>query len=274
MKKRLLLLTILGGFLLSGCRITIGNKVIKLFEKDEKQENNNQNNNNNNQQGENGGNQQGGEGEKKDYIMREYGDYKLAENVVDGGRYLLGIHRTHGANEGQTRFFNGDYHRDGNKAYSFYLGTSQSVDNDVSFAAEIEVNFVNETEFTMKVHAEGKVWDNKYIGLYPAKGTSRFTISTCLLDTLDQKTFNVVNGTNESQVTSEDVITTYKYFDKVDDTEVKTIAATYCYSDAGDTEPTQKFFGTSADYISFDVKSYPEAIDYEQYDLAHLYVHK
>ena len=270
MKKRLLLLPILGGFLLSGCKITIGNKVISLFEKDEKQnnqENNENNNNNNNQQG-------GGEQEENKYIVREYGDYKLAEKVENGGKYLLGIHRTQGVHEGEMRFFNGDYHRDGNKAYSFYLGTSESTNYDTSFAAEIEVEFVNDTEFALKVSAPGKVWDGKYIGLYPAKATSRFTISTCLLDSLDQKTFHVVNATTESDVTSEDVITSFKYYDKVDDVEVKTIAATYYYEAAGDAEATQKFFGTSGDYISFDVQSYPTAIDYEPYDLAHLYVHK
>ena len=38
MKKRLLLLPLLGTFLLAGCEITIGNKTFKLFEKDNKEQ--------------------------------------------------------------------------------------------------------------------------------------------------------------------------------------------------------------------------------------------
>ena len=38
MKKGLFLLPLLGGFLLAGCQITIGNKTFKFFEKDEKKE--------------------------------------------------------------------------------------------------------------------------------------------------------------------------------------------------------------------------------------------
>ena len=38
MKKSLFLLPLLGGFVLSGCTITIGNKTFKLFEKDKQEE--------------------------------------------------------------------------------------------------------------------------------------------------------------------------------------------------------------------------------------------
>ena len=42
MKKSLVLLPLLGGFLLAGCTITIGNKTFKFFEKEQKQEQNQQ----------------------------------------------------------------------------------------------------------------------------------------------------------------------------------------------------------------------------------------
>ena len=58
MKKRLILLPMLGGLLLSGCQFTIFGKTIKLFEKDNKSEKGSNEGSNNNQ----GGNESGSHG--------------------------------------------------------------------------------------------------------------------------------------------------------------------------------------------------------------------
>ena len=74
MKKRILLLPVLGAFLLSGCKIVIGNKVIKIFEKKESENQENQNNNNNNNNQPSGGEQE--EEIDTPILKEEFGDYE------------------------------------------------------------------------------------------------------------------------------------------------------------------------------------------------------
>ena len=276
MKKRLFLIPLVGGFLLSGCTFKLFGTTIRLFEKNTPQEENNEDT---------------PEEEALPTIMREYGDYKLAESLVDGERYLLGNYRRSGDHMGEMRFFNGKYHTDpskeaGHQEFSFYLGTQAAEDGDTSFAAEVEVNFVNDNEFTLKVHSPGNVWDNCYIGLYPSKAMSRYVISTCRLESLDQTTFTVVDGngkdndkiTTEYEVTPDEIFTKYKFFNEypLDNVmkEVKAAGIEYQYEENDEESALPKFFGTSGSYTSLDVQSVPTAIDPDAYDLAHFYVHK
>ena len=279
MKKKLFLLPLIGGFLLAGCQIKIGDKVINIGgggkDKDTSTD---------------GGNKE--EEPELPTIMREYGDYKLAETIEDGGRYLLGNFRRSGDHAGEMRFFNGSYHKDpskpaGKQDFSFYLGTDAAVDGDTSFAAEIEVKMLENGEFNMLVHAPGKVWDNCYIGVYPGKGISRHVISTARLTSPNQKTFTVVDGNGkqfddemkyEYEVTPEELFTSFKFFsDYTVDGEAKEVKAPgieYQYVENDEEEPLPKLFGTADNYVSLDMKSAPDAVDPNIYDLAHFYVHK
>ena len=263
MKKQLFLLPLLGGLLLTGCKITIGNKTIYLFEKkSEKQQ------------------EQQKEGEKQDdkeklpdNFCEEFKGYKLAREVKDGGRYKLGVYRQ---KENLMRFVNGDYHRDSKGYYPFYMATvAGNEENCMENAAEIEVKFVGNDEFTMQVFAEGQVWHQKYIAVYAASSSfGNQVMSIALLDTPDQTSY-----TNpKDSKTFTDLTSHFKFYTEFNDTVAYAPAAPFQYPDV-DEEIVPKFMGTGhasegADYTSVDCKSYEAALDYENYDLAHLYEKK
>ncbi len=259
MKKQLFLLPLLGGLLLTGCKITIGNKSIYFFEKKGKE-----------QEQEN----KEDEGEKlPDNFCEEFRGYKIARNVEDGGRYLLGVYRQ---KEDLMRFANGDYHRDSKGYYPFYMGTvAGNEDGVMTKAAEIEVKFVNDNEFTMQVFAEGQVWHQKYIGVYAASSSfGNSVMSIALLDSPDQTSYT----DPKSSKTYQNPTSHFRYYEKYNDVLAYAPAAPFQYPDV-DEELVPKFIGTGhasegADYTSMDCKSYETALDYESYDLAHLYVKK
>ena len=275
MKKHLFLLPFLamGSMALSGCYLDLG--FIKFGEPPTKKTEEPE---------------EGGEEEKKKEItiMEEYGNYKLATSIQAGKRYLLGSLRTLDVRDGEVRFFNGNYHVGDDpsdtasygKRYSWYLGTSVATNGDLSFAAELEAEAAGNGEFYFKVHTTASnPWNNKYVGLFPTKATSRKVLSFALLDTPTSTTFTCVDDvkykdTGGTQVQSSDtVISKFKYFEKYgpNDTTIKTLGFEFQYTDAGDVEPVAKFFGTEGKYTSFDCKSFESAMDPEVYDLAHLY---
>lgn len=276
MKKRLLLLPLLAGFALTGCTITLFGKEITIGKDDSKK------------------------GQIPDIpntpvtppkdipIMEEYGNYKLAESVVAGKRYLLGSKRTIDVHEGEIRFFNGNYHvgddpddaKSYGKRYSHYLGTTAAQNGDLSFAAELEAIDAGNGMFHFKVHTtEENPWNEKYLGVYPSKGYSNNVLSFCLLDTPESKTFTSVDDFKYAssggsiEVTSQVVISSFKYYTTYGDDArpIKTIGFEFQHTDAGDVSPVGKFFGTQGQYSSFDCKSYDTAMDPDVYDLAHLY---
>lgn len=256
MKKQLFLLPLLGGLLLTGCKITLGNKTIYLFEK--KPSNSEK------------------EGEKEDALpdnfCEEFRGYKIARSVKDGGKYLLGVYRQR---ENLMRFANGDYHRDDKGYYPFYMGTVAGTDSEVmSKAAEIEVKFVGENEFTMQMFCEGQVWNRKYIGVYAASSSfGNSVMSIALLDSPDQTSYTDPKSNKTYTPSSH-----FKYYTEYNDTVAYAPAAPFKYPDV-DEEIVPKFLGSGhasegADYTSMDCKSYETALDYESYDLAHLYEKK
>ena len=256
----------MGGLLLTGCKITLFGKTFYLFEKEPAKE----------------------EPEVKLPIplMEEYGEYKLADSITAGTRYLLGIQRTFGSNKDQVRFFNGNYHEDNNGYYSFYMGTTQAKNGDTSFAAEIEAEDAGNGEFYFKVYTEDEElpWNNHYIGVYPSITTGKKpTLSLALLETPTSKTFTQCGYTKEGgqvdeEVTFDTVISKFKFFNQYDERTVKAPGFTFQHSAKDEDQPCAKFFGTSADFISFDCRSEkdPEipALNPTLYDLAHLYVKK
>ena len=271
MKKRLLLLPIIGAFMLTGCRLTIGNKTIVFLEKKSKennQENNNQQNNNNNEQ-----NEQNTEDEVDAPVLKEeFGDYKLAKSVQDGKKYLFGVYR----HEYEImRFFNGDYHRDGDAYYPYYMNTTE---NTVEGAAEVELHMIDAASgtFSLQVHASGKVWDNKYIGIYPAKTSGKKPVMSIALLADPQQTSYFIPDENGDPTTTaaEAPCGIFKFHDEVMKAKTYAPAISFQHSEAGDTEAVPKFFGTAGSYTSIDCKSYEEAILGSVYDLAHLYEHK
>ena len=202
-------------------------------------------------------------------LMEEYGDYKMASSVVAGREYLLGSKRTQGLHDGEVRFFNGNYHigddeedeKSYNKRYSHYLGTTKAENNDLSFAARLEAVDAGNGEFSFIVHTtdESLPWNNKYLGVYPSKATKNYVLSFCLLDTPDSKTFISVDDNKyassdgELEVTSNTVFSKFKFYTTYqDERPIKTIGFEYLYDDAGDTEEVAKFFGTEGDYSSFN----------------------
>lgn len=252
MKKQLFLLPLLGGLVLTGCQIKIGNKTIKFFEKKSSDQNSSDTSG----------------FEWPANFLPEFQGYKIATEVKDGGRYLLGVYRTR---EDLIRFANGDYHRDGNNFFPFYMGT---VAGTTQGAAEIEVKMKSADEFTMQVFAEGQVWHQKYIGVYAASSSfGNSVMSIALLDTPDQTSY--VDPKDHKTWT---VSSTFKYYTTYNETMAYAPAAPFQYPDI-DEEKVPKFLGTGhasegADYTSMDCKSYEVALDAESYDLAHLYEKK
>ena len=259
MKKQLFLLPLLGGLLLTGCKITIGNKTIYIGEK----------------KGSNNEEKKTEEDTNKlpDNFCETFKGYQLARSVKDGGRYKLGVYRQ---KEDLMRFVNGDYHRDSKGYYPFYMATVAGNESDVmEKAAEIEVKFVGNDEFTMQVFASGQVWDQKYIAVYSASSSfGNQVMSIALLDTPDQASY-----TNpKDNKTFTDLTSHFKFYTVYNDVTAYAPAAPFQYPEV-DEEKVPKFMGTGhanegADYTSVDCKSYEAALDYESYDLAHLYEKK
>ena len=248
MKKQLFLLPLLGGLVLSGCTIKIGNKTIKLFEKK-------------------------GSGESvewPDNWCAEFQGYKIATEVKEGVRYLLGNYRVR---EDIMRFANGDYHRDDKGYYPFYMGT---VAKTVEGAAEIEIKFTNkeEGEFSMQMFCRGQVWHQKYIGVYAAESSfGNQVMSIALLDSPDQTSYT--DPKSNKTYTPSGVFKFYKEFDGM---MAYAPAAPFQYPDR-DEEKVPKFFGTGHasegdDFTSMDCKSYETALLADDYDLSHLYEKK
>ena len=266
MKKRLFLLPLLGGFLLAGCEIQIGNKVIKLFEKETKEEEKKEENTKQNEQEEQGGEEEQGSGNAP-VIKEEFGDYKLAKSVEEGGKYIIGVYRS---KLDYMRFFNGDYHRDAGNFFPFYMGCG--AEDDVSCAAEVTVHFVNENEFTMQVSTSDASlpWNGKYIGVYSAtSGYNNQVMSIALMDSPNQTSYTDPKSGKTTDLPS----ALFKYHVSCNDQTVYAPAADYKYEGL-DEEKVPKFLGTAGDYVSIDCKSYEVATDGNEYDLAHLYVHK
>ena len=176
------------------------------------------------------------------------------------------------------RFFNGDFHRDNRGYYPFYMGTGTEdvVDEDsLAAAAEVEVEMHENNEFALKVHAEGKVWDGKYIGVYSAiSGYSNKVMSIALLDSYDQTEYRVPDEDgNPSGDPTDTPKGLFKFFTTCNDETVYAPAVEYLHEDV-DEAAVPKFLGTAGEYVSIDCKSYDYATDGTMYDLAHLYEHK
>ena len=206
-------------------------------------------------------------------FLKEFKGYKLAREVKDGGRYLLGVYRQ---KEDLMRFANGDYHRDSRGYYPFYMATVAGNEEDVmSKAAEFEVKFVGNDEFTIQVFCEGQVWHQKYVGVYAASSSyGNQVTSIALLDSPDQTSY-----TNpKDNKTFTDLTSHFKFFSEFNEVKAYAPAALYQYPEV-DEEKVPKFMGTGhanegTDYTSIDCKSYEAALDYESYDLAHFYEKK
>ena len=261
MKKQLLLLPLLGGLLLSGCKITLGNKTFYLFEK----------------KGSNNEEAQEEELELPDHILGEFRGYKLARKVKDGGRYLLGVYRI---KENLIRFANGEMHADNKGKYPFYMETNSATVEDV---AEVEVKMVGNDEFTMQVFASGKDWDKKYIGIY--NGLSIYdkqVVSIAMLDSTDQTSYTCTAPDkygNPKTETYTDFVYKFKFIKDFEGTLMYTPAAYAAFKNLEEEEATPKFMGTGhassgPDYTSIDSKNTYEAMDPETYDLVHLYEKK
>lgn len=248
MKKRLFLIPLTAGFVLTGCKVTLFGKTFTFFEK-----------------------KGSTDVELPQNFLKEFQGYKLATSVKDGGRYLLGVYRV---NEDLMRFANGDYHRDGNKYFPFYMAT---VAGTTEGAAEIEVKMVGNDEFTMQVFASGQVWDQKYIGVYSAESTyGNSVMSIALLDSPDQTSYTDPKDSK----TSDNVSAKFKFYTTYEEMPAYAPAAPFQFPDI-DEEKVPKFMGTGhntsdgePDYTSIDCKSYDIALNSELYDLAHLYEKK
>ena len=208
-------------------------------------------------------------------FLKEFQGYELATSVKDGEKYLFGVYRSQ-RNYDVINFASGDYHRDSKGYYPFYMGVNAG--GTVEGAAEIEIGMINSKEFTMKVVAPGKVWDGKYIGVYAAVSSyDNKVMSIALLDSPTQKSYE----DPKSQKTYTSLCGTFQFFKKYDGKVAYAPAAVYAYPDL-DPEPVPKFFGTDyvsqesldkgeAEHNAIDCKSFEAALDYENYDLAHLY---
>ena len=251
MKKRLLMLPMMAGLLLSGCKFTIFGKTITLFEPASDTPS-----------------------DLPENFKVEFEGYKMATKLKDGGQYVLGVYRI---NENLMRFADGNYHSDKNGQYSFYLGTTTEVEK----AAIVEATSLGNGEFSLKMIARGTPWHNKYIGVYSAESSyANKVMSIAPLDELDQTTFTVTNKKTTSQVTAT-TSTHFKYYKTYEDMPAYSVAAMYQHEGVDLEGAVPKFIGTGhnqsdsePDYTSMDCKSYEVALSLDSYDLAHLYEKK
>jgi len=272
MNKRLFLLPLLAGFALSGCTINLFGQEIAIGEDDSSSSVKPKPTPTPTPTP----TPSGGD-EEEDHtprLMEEFGDYKLAKEIHEGD-YILGAYRW---NEEIMRFANGDYHRDANGYYPFYMGT---VGGTTEGAATVHVHFVNDDEFTMQLSCDASLpWNNKYIGVYAAESSfGNYVMSVGLLDDPYQEEYtDPKSGKVYKDKQAPKGI--WKYYEELNDQKVYAPAAMYLYEDI-DSEAVPKFLGTGHkskqslqredDYTSFDCKSYEIATDGIQYDLAHLY---
>ena len=251
MKKRLMLIPLLGALALTGCDFFTG-----LFNKSDKAIK-----------------------ELGNSVLKEFKDYKVVTKIKDGGEYLMGVYRK---NEDIIRFANGDYHRDAKGYYPFYLGT---VGATTEGAATVKVKFEDKTTFSLQMSAPGQVWDGKYIGLYPSHAISRDVVSVALLDSPTQKVYNTITNHQDNNKTSQQVkcYGLFTWFAYYDGKPACAPAITLLHPDT-DVDPVPKFLGTGHnpnmetdgqdDYTSMDAQSYETALEVDAYDLMHLYEKK
>ena len=247
MKKRLLILPLLGGLVLAGCTW----EDLMFWKKK-------------------------GGSSIPEYIKTEFEGYKLAKSVKDGGEYILGVYRTQ---EGKMRFVNGDYHSDSKGSYPYYMATT---DNTTTGAAKVKVKMLDKKNFTLQVIAPGHDWDTKYIGMYPGTGKggggTNAVMSLAPLDSPDQASYT---EPTDSSKTYTDLVAKFQYFENYANEVCYAPAALYKDTRVGDEEAVPKFMGTGHnpdtsqdDYTSVDAKTYHVALDSGAYDLAHLYEKK
>ena len=198
--------------------------------------------------------------------------YKRVDNPTDGGKYLLGYYDFVTK---KMRFANGDYHKDDKGTYPYYLATT---DNTATGAAEFQVDYVSEDEFTIHVTCSdsSKPWNNKYFGVYAATSShanSVFSIAPC--DDLNEQ-YTDLGGTKH------DVLGVWKFYQNatVDGVtyQVNTIGAELVHPDS-DTDPVLRMFGckcydgynkTASGYVSIDCSAQSSCVATD-YSIAHLY---
>ena len=213
-------------------------------------------------------------------FLKEFQGYELATEVKDGERYLLGVYRV---KEDLIRFANGDYHRGIDSQthqeswFPYYMGT---IGGTVQGACEVEVKMVGNNQFTLQVFADGLAWHEKYIGVYGAvSGYDNKVVSIGLFDNPTQKTYtDPKTGKYYSSVA-----TKFEFYTEYNGTTAYAPAAPYLY-EGKDEEATPKFLGIGhaseqtiqeeGDYFAIEGKSFEGALDYEAFDLAHLYKKK
>ena len=198
-----------------------------------------------------------------DIPYRRFENYKCVEEVKEGGRYLLGVYKN---SDQKIRFITGDYHRDSNGPWSYYMATTE---NTLEGAVEVEAHYVTPTEFTLKVIAPDMVWDNKYISFYPGTGYYARIPSIVGLDNPGDKDFTVYSGDKIEEKTGVYTVSKFTYCQFYDEHFVETIVANYPVT----TENNKAFdilVGTSGDYTSVDSKRADIAFD-SDYTIAHLY---
>lgn len=211
--------------------------------------------------------------------LKDYKGYTIATKVKDGGEYLMGVYRK---NEDLIRFANGDYHRDSNGFYPFYMAT---VGATTEGAATVKVKFHTDKKFSLQLSCPGQPWDGKYVGFYPAKASKNWVSSVALLEDPTQKVFDTIpykdkDGQHASE--QKNCYGLFTWFDYCEGMPVCAPGITYQHPEL-DEEQVPKFMGTGHnanvskgedDYSSIDAKNWEAATDNEAYDLMHLYEKK
>ena len=252
MKKRLFLLPLIGGLLLSGCSVDD----LMFWKK------------------------KVSDSDLPANTLKEFGGYKIATSIKEGKRYLLGAYSHRGD---LMRFISGDYHRDAAGFYPFYMGT---VEATTQGAAEVEVKYTNKSkgEFSLQVFCSDTSlpWHGKYIGVYAAESSYQNKVmSIALLDDPKQKTYIDPKSNKEVGNKTSGI---FQFYDKYEDLPAYGVAAPYEYPEV-DPEPVPKFLGSAMvtdqdwengtpDYASISCVRWEDALSANKFDLAHLYEKK
>lgn len=195
----------------------------------------------------------------------EYEGHKRVTKLKDGKEYYLGFYSEE---DEMMRFMNGEPHTDEKGVYEYYCATTEGSFED---AATVEVNFVNDTEFTLQLHCDGAEWDEKYLSIYSAKAISREVMSIHLADEIDETFYD------ESAKEEKECIYNFTWLESYEEFAIYSLCAMYADDRFGDEEDMPHVFGSGYDpdgieYISVDCMRADEMLDQEYtYRVAHFF---
>lgn len=206
--------------------------------------------------------------EEVDYLSQvvpqEFKGHKLVGKPVDGKSYYFGFYnRTIDV----MRFISGDYHSDSKGKYPFYIAT---VEDTLTGAATVTVNYVDDEHFTIKVNTEDEdlPWHNKYMSLYSAVSS----YSNYVWSLAPVENFTDQYETKDGDLV--DVIGNFQYIESFEDFGICGVGMMIQddREEVAEEYEIPRVLGGGDEYISLDCSHFDKLnIEEQPYGIAHFY---